>query len=63
MNRTLFAVTFLSGTVSLKWAQHKHRHKSTTLITWSEFKTFLQKNLGDSQAFINSIWSKFKKNS
>ena len=61
MNHTPFATTFLCGTVSLRWAQHKRRHKSATPITWSEFKNFLRKNLGDSQAFINSIWSKFRR--
>ena len=30
---------------------------------WPEFKTFLQKDVGDSQAFINSIWSKFRRDS
>ena len=30
---------------------------------WPEFKNFLQKDLGDSQVFIDSIWSKFRKNS
>ena len=30
---------------------------------WSEFKTFLQKNIGNSQIFIDSIWSKFKRDS
>ena len=63
MNCTLFATTFLRGTVSLRWAQYKRRHKSATPITWPEFKNFLQKNLGDSQAFIDSIWSKFKRDS
>ena len=30
---------------------------------WSKFKAFLQKDLGSSQAFINSIWSKFRRDS
>ena len=29
-------------------------------MTWAEFKEFLKKNLGDDQAFANSIYSKFK---
>ena len=62
-NRTPFAASFLRGSISLRWAQHKRRHESATLITWSEFKAFLQKDLGSSQAFIDSIWSKFKKDS
>ena len=28
-------------------------------MTWLEFKTFFQKNLGNFQAFINNIYSKF----
>ena len=63
MNRTLFAATFLCGTVSLRWAQYKHRHESATPITWLEFKNFFRKDLEDSQAFINSIWSKFRRDS
>ena len=63
MNRTLFVATFLRGAISLRWAQYKQRHKRTTPITWSEFKAFLWKDLGSSQAFIDSIWSKFRRDS
>ena len=63
MNCTFFATTIFRGTVNLRWAQHKRRQKSATLITWPEFKNFFQKDLGDSQAFIDSIWSKFRKDS
>ena len=63
MNCTPFAALFLRGTISLRWAQHKHRYQSTTPITWSEFKIFFQKNLGNSQAFIDNIWSKFRRDS
>ena len=63
INRTPFAASFLHGTISLRWAQHKRRHQSATLITWLEFKTFLRKDLGNSQAFINNIWSKFRRDS
>ena len=63
MNCTPFAATFFRGTVSLRWAQYKHRHKSATPITWPELQNFLRKDLRDSQAFINSIWSKFKRDS
>ena len=48
MNHTPFAAIFLRGAINLKWAQHKHRHKRATPITWSEFKTFLRKDLGSS---------------
>ena len=32
-------------------------------MTWPEFKGFLKKNLGDSRAFVDSIWSKTKRDS
>ena len=63
MNRTPFAASFLRGSISIRWAQHKRCHKSATPITWSDFKTFLRKDLGSSQAFIDSIWSKFRRDS
>ena len=63
MNYTPFATLFLRGSISLRWAQHKRCHKNATLITWSEFKAFLQKNFKSSQAFIDSIWNKFRMNS
>ena len=55
MNCTPFAATFLRAAISLRWAQHKRRHERATPITWSEFKAFLRKDLGSSQAFIDSI--------
>ena len=63
MNRTPFAASFLRGTISLRWAQHKRRHQGATPITWSKFKTFFRKDLGNSQTFIDNIWSKFRKDS
>ena len=32
-------------------------------MTWVEFKDFLRKNLGDSRAFVDSIWKKVKRDS
>ena len=32
-------------------------------MTWLEFKNFLQKNLRDSRAFVDNLWSKFKRDS
>ena len=32
-------------------------------MTWQEFKDFLRKNFGDSRAFVDSIWSKIKRDS
>ena len=63
MNHTPFAASFLRGSISLRWAQHKCRHESATPITWPEFKAFLRKDLGSSQAFIDSIWSMFRRDS
>ena len=55
MNCTPFAVLFLRSTINLRWAQYKRRHQGATPITWSEFKTFLRKDFGNFQAFINNI--------
>ena len=63
MNCTPFATIFFRGSMSLTWAEYKRRHKHSTLITWSKFKAFLRKDLGSSQAFIDSIWSKFRRDS
>ena len=63
MNCTPFVASFPRSFISLRWAQHKRRHESATLISWSEFRAFLQKDLGSSQAFIDSIWSKFRRDS
>ena len=49
--------------MSLRCAQYKHCHKRATLITWSEFKSFFQKDLKSFQAFIDSIWNKFRRDS
>ena len=32
-------------------------------MTWPEFQKFLWKNLGDSKAFVDSVWKKVKRNS
>ena len=63
INRILFATSFFHGTIRLRGAQHKRCHQNATPITWSEFKTFFQKDLRNSQAFINNIWSKFRRDS
>ena len=63
MNHILFATSFLRGFISIRWAQYKRRHKNAPRIMWSEFKVFFQKDLESSQAFIDSIWSKFRRDS
>ncbi len=30
-------------------------------MSWVEFKAFLRRNLGDSRAFVDSTWSKVKR--
>ena len=64
-NRTLFAASFLRGNISVRWAQFKRRNRGEELtpITWTEFKAFLRKNLGESKSFVDSIWRKFKRDS
>ena len=63
MNYTPFAASFLHSSINLKWIQHKRHHKSATLITWLKFKAFFRKDLGSFQAFIDSIWNKFRRDS
>ena len=56
-NRTPFAASFLRGNINVRWAQFKHRNRGEELtpITWTEFKAFLRKNLGESKSFVDSI--------
>ena len=63
LNRTLFAALFLHGLVTQRWLQHKRRCDRAVPRTWVKFKDFLQKNLGDSMAFVDSIWKKIKRDS
>ena len=64
-NCILFATSFLRDRINFRWQQYKWKHEaeSTVPITWKEFKTFLHQSLGDSQAFVNSYWTKIKKDS
>ena len=64
-NRTPFAASFLRGNISVRWTQYKRRHRGEELtpITWTEFKAFLRKNLGESKSFVDSIWKKLKRDS
>ena len=40
--------------------QRCHQGEELIPITWIEFKTFLQKDLGESKSFIDIIWRKLK---
>ena len=63
-NRTPFAASFLRGNISVRWTQFKRcRGGEVAPITWTEFKAFLRKNLGESKSFVNSIWKKLKRDS
>ena len=64
-NWTPFAASFLRGNISVCWAQFKRRNRGEKLtpITWTEFKAFLWKNLGESKSFVNGIWRKLKRDS
>ena len=55
-NHIPFATSFLRDRINFHWQQYKRKHKaeSTAPITWEEFKTFLCRSLGDSQAFVDS---------
>ena len=56
-NQALFAAFSFCGNISVHWTQYKRRQRDEelTLITWIEFKDFLQKNLEESKSFIDSI--------
>ena len=62
-NRILFAASFLRGSVTQQWLQHKRRRGGALPMTCVEFKDFLRKNLGDSRVFVYSIWKKVKRDS
>ena len=64
-NRTPFAASFLRRSISVCWTQYKrcHQGEELTPITWTEFKAFLWKNLGESKSFVDSIWRKLKRDS
>ena len=61
-NRTPFAAFFLCGRISFRWHQHKRRGQVGPL-PWIDFKAFLRKNLGDSRAFVDTTWSRVKRDS
>ena len=64
-NNILFAAFFLRDCINFRWQQYiwKHEAESTVPITWKEFKTFLCQSLRDSRSFVNSYWSKIKRDS
>ena len=63
--RIPFAASFLRDRISFRWQQYKRRHDTETSVpvTWDEFKAFLRRSLGDSQAFVDAYWGKIKRDS
>ena len=61
-NRTPFAASFLRGNINFRWHQYQKQLGGDS-VPWEEFKAFLRKNLGDSRAFVDIIWSNIKRDS
>ena len=62
-NRIPFPASFLRGSVTQQWLEHKQRCDGAVPMTWVQFKDFFWKNLGDSRVFIDSICKKVKRDS
>ncbi len=64
-NRISFAASFLWDRINFRWQQHKRKleAESSIPISWDKFKTFLRKALGDSRAFVDSYWTKIRRDS
>ncbi len=60
--RILFAAGFLKDPILNRCQQHKTRMQRNRLapMTWDEFKAFLRKSLGESNAFVGHVWSKLR---
>ncbi len=60
--RISFAAGFLKDRILNWWQQHKTCMQRNQLapMTWDEFKAFLRKSLGESNAFIGHVWSKLR---
>ncbi len=60
--RVPFATGFLKDRILNWWQQHKTRMQRNRLapMTWNEFKAFLRKILGESNAFVGHVWSKLR---
>ncbi len=60
--RIPFIVGFLKHDILNRWQQHKTRMQCNRLapMTWDEFKVFLSKSIGESNAFVGHVWSKLR---
>ena len=62
-NKILFKALFLHALVTQQWLKYKRRCDGAVAMTWVKFKDFFWKNLGNFEAFVDSIWKKVKRNS
>lgn len=62
---TPFAISFLRDRIGFCWHQHKGYIQADGVapLSWIDFKAFLRKNLGDFRAFVDSNWSRVKRDS
>ncbi len=60
--RVPFAASFVKDRILYRWKQHKARTERSRAmpLSWEELKAFLRKNLGESNAFVGSVWSRMK---
>ncbi len=58
-------VSFPQDRINFRWQQYKRKleAESSVPISWNEFKAFLQKVLGDFRAFVDSYWTKIRRDS
>ncbi len=64
-NRIPFAASFLQDRINFRWQQLKQKleAENSVSISWDEFKAFLRKALEDSRAFVDSYWTKIRRDS
>ncbi len=60
-----FTASFLRDQINFRWQQYKRKLEAESLIpiSWDEFKAFLRKTLGDSRVFVDSYWTKIRRDS
>ncbi len=63
--RVPFAATFLKDRILNCWQQHKARSDCNRAapLSWDEFKAFLRKSLGESDAFVGHVLAKMREDS
>lgn len=60
-NRSPVAASFLRGRINFRWQQHKRHHLVDRPLSWDDFKAFLHRNLGNTRAFVDSVWRRFNR--